>query len=384
MKICPGTRSINIGRVEGEILPPLVSSEIKKILIISLQGIGNTLLFTPALRALGERYPQADIYGLVLTKVEMHALEQNQYIRDIIIINESRYQGLIGKLKLIWGLRKKHIDLAITAYPGGLKTAVISFLSAAKFRIGHILPRSNPFQKWCFSKCYHITLEGSPDKHDIDNNFALLSALGIEVSSLSKDMEIIISPEDIGFADRFLQEKEVEDSDLLIGFHPGSGKTQTYKRWPREYYQELISRLTKRDKVKALIFGGPDEAELVRAIMDGISPPPIAVLDTTLKQTTALIDRCHLFVTNDSGLMHIAVARKVTTIAIYGPTDPLQSAPHGEEHLVIRKNKECGPCYPFRPGHLECFKRRGEIECLKEISVEEVLRAINTKRNTHR
>ncbi|PIV63342.1 MAG: hypothetical protein COS11_07960, partial [bacterium (Candidatus Ratteibacteria) CG01_land_8_20_14_3_00_40_19] len=129
-------------------------------------------------------------------------------------------------------------------------------------------------------------------------------------------------------------------------------------------------RLIKTYNAQVIIFGGKQEISLAERVASLMKKNPIiAAGKTTLGETAALIERCNLFITNDSGLMHIACAVKTPVVAIFGPTDYRKTGPYSINSAIIRKNLPCSPCY--QRGKVKCK----ELDCFKLITVEEVLEA---------
>ena len=132
--------------------------------------------------------------------------------------------------------------------------------------------------------------------------------------------------------------------------------------------------LVDEENARIIFIGTEDDRRLVQKIASFRDFPYLnAAGGTTLRQLACLISRCDLIVTNDSGPMHLAVAMGVPTVSIFGPTDPRLTGPYGEGHSIVRADLECLCC-----GRRVCPRN---IECLRRISVEEVLR--ETRRLLH-
>ena len=162
----------------------------------------------------------------------------------------------------------------------------------------------------------------------------------------------------------------------MIGFHAGCArfKNAVKKRWAKEKFIRLGKVLAQKHNAKILIFGGPDEAQTNREICDSLGEDGWLVRDTTIKQTAALMERCSLFVTNDSGLMHMAAGLSLPTVAIFGPTNPVWTRPWGTQHEIIREDLPCSPCFFYSVKPLSC--RYGDFHCIHSIEVEDVLEGI--------
>jgi len=340
----------------------------KKILVICASGIGNTILFTPTLKALRENFPHAKITFLVTKQIFAEPVRGSHLVDEIISLDGNLWQ----KIKTIINLRREKFDYSITAFPSNRwQFNVFAFLAGAKSRITH----SYKVGKWrTLSFLQNKKIPAVEDLHDVEQNLNLLKSLGIK---LPKDKQPIfhIDEKSREKAKRFWKKNHLEGK-FVVGIHPGSGGIgQETKRWPKENFAELADKLIEKKETKILVFGGPEEKELKESIK-ALSryKEDIHLINTPLKQTAALIEQCNLFISNDSGLMHIAVAVKSPkVIGIFGPTNHRRTAPYRKNCYIIRKNFSCGPClrYPFHStsSKIECRNNK----CLRTMKVQDVI-----------
>jgi len=191
-----------------------------------------------------------------------------------------------------------------------------------------------------------------------------------------------IGGDDEAFAERILE----GHAGPVIGINPCT--TWPSKQWPMERFARIADLLVRRFDAQVVLTGGSDDVHLGSEIMGRISDvavpasctgtlqrAPTATREqhtaplnlmgrTTLWQLGALIKRCDLYITCDSGPMHISAAVGTPTVALFGPTDPVRHAPYGEGHIVLRKETRCSPCYKR-----EC--KSGD--CMQAIQVEDVM-----------
>ena len=361
----------------------ILKEKIKKILVISLQGIGDLLLFTPCLPVLKRNFPNAKISMLILHYTK-EIIENNPYIGNIMIYHYHPTKvNYFEILKLLVKLRKEKFNLVICSFPTGLRSALIAYLAGIDIRCGH---RYTFIKKLPF--LFNMKVDIPKLKHVIDLNLDLLSALGIDITKVDKKLFIPLMPQDTNFVIKFLQRNNISNQDLLIGINPGTDVLKKEKCWPKEKFIRLIERLIRQFKAKVVLIGGRSERSLSIEIASIFKTN---IVDATgimsLKQTAALIEKCNLFIGNDSGLIHISVAMNTPTIAIFGPTDPRLYKPYGPKHVVIRKGLECSPCAYGVCGNLELIERnigfnkgtfrceKGTFECIKSIEVKEVFDA---------
>lgn len=354
-----------------------------KILFISLQGIGDLLFILPAVRLLKEKLPRSKIYALTFKKNSEILLDEPALER-IFICNNPGELNILNIFNILAILRKERFDLAICAYPGGLRSAVIAFLSGVKFRLGHEYTylRKFPF-------LFNLKIKVPQVKHIIELNLDILSCFGEDLNKTKINLSLAISDKDKELIEGLFTQQGILASDFVIGLHPATSISRLGKCWPMENFAKLAKSLIEKFKARILIFGAKEESNLVLPLSD-ISPFVIDFTGKlTIKQTYAAIKRCNLFISNDSALAHLAAAANVPTVAIFGPTDPRLYSPYGQGHLVIRKGLNCSPCAYGVCGYIDCIQDKGgfkkdsficqknNFECMKDISVDEVINKVS-------
>jgi heptosyltransferase III len=162
---------------------------------------------------------------------------------------------------------------------------------------------------------------------------------------------------------QWLSEHDCHERDYPIAIHPGAGSET--KRWPPARFIELARHLAVREKRKLLVIEGPAEPGLARKIVQTLSLPEVILMEAApLGLLAAVIERCRLFIGNDSGLAHLASALNVPCVLLFGPTRPEHWAPLGAHVRVIRNMQNCNGC----------FRGSGSHTCLENITVEEIIR----------
>lgn len=344
----------------------------RKILIIARDGIGNVLMFTPTLRLLKKRFPSSDIYMLVGSKGSHELLSNDSTIKEFILYDQSA-RGLVGLLKFVVALRRKRFDLAIVMHPGGLRSALWAFASGARIRIGFDIPLLRGLGIFLYT---HL-LKPNDKLHDVEQNMKILDVLGMDYNNVAKDMTITI-PESLKKpVNEYLVRLGINDQDKLIGFHPGSTPSQKWKRWPAQYFGELINIISSEWETSVLIFGDHKEEDLINDIITIVdeSVKAVSITDKRLEECVALISLCKAFIGNDSGLTHIAAANQVQTFCIAGPTDIKKTGPYGPHSYSVQSNLECLFCYNFNTLRFKCWQNSA-YKCLNELYPEEVFRQI--------
>lgn len=339
-----------------------------RILIIALSGIGDALMFTPAIRKLREAYPKAEINALV-----MFSGVKDIYSRlgdiDNIYHHDYLYSSKLKSLSFTLALRKKY-DISINVYPSNRKIYnLISFMIGAKKRGAVKYLRGGSAN---FSFLNNVLIEEDDRLHNVEENLKLVSKLTDTKIDPELPLEFPLWHEELNFAETFLEKNYIKQKDLVIGFHPGCAtlKNHAKRRWELEKFSALGKMLIAEHKAKILVFGGPDEIELKETILYKINMNNVLTVDTnSLAETAAVMKRCNVFVTNDSSLMHVASALKLNTVAIIGPTNTNYIHPWQTKYKIASLNLDCAPCFHYSPKHLSCSRKDTQFKCIKDLDV---------------
>jgi heptosyltransferase-2 len=223
-----------------------------------------------------------------------------------------------------------------------------------------------------------ISIEEIGDRHILSYYIDLLKLMGVR--EVERELKFYTSLADRQYADRFLSKNNISEKDILIGVAPfggGSwGKDAIAKQWPDEKYANLMRQLLKAKKYKLLLFGTKKNIDDCAVFKDLLSNKNVvsAIGQTSLGQLAALIGKCSLFISNDSGPMHIACAKGVDTISIFGPVDEQVYGPVGynADHEIVKADVDCRPCY-------KNFKKPdcATVKCLNQISETQVMETVN-------
>jgi ADP-heptose:LPS heptosyltransferase len=159
--------------------------------------------------------------------------------------------------------------------------------------------------------------------------------------------------------------------------HPGGEGFRGMKRWPIERYIDLGLELVKRYGLGVLVLGGPDEVNLAQIVADAVPNAVSLAGELNLGQTIAILERCSVFVGNDSAPMHMAAAAGVPTVGIFGPTNVTNFRPRGPSVEVLRAGLACSPCFHFAGSHPFWAASHCKVpSCLHAISKQVVLDSI--------
>ena len=345
------------------------SIPMKKILINALSGIGDALMFTPALKFLKEQQSDAQIDVLVMFKGVEDIYKRIPYV------NEVHYHNFIDSnplksLKFILSFRNKY-DAAINVYPSNRKEYnIINFLLGAKKRAAVTYKRMNKLELGFLN---NITIKEDDSIHNTEENIHLIEKL---LNKKCDEISPLIFPlcdDDIRFSDDFITSNNLRNKSMIIGMHPGCStlKNHVNRRWSPENFASLADLLIGKFDASVLIFGGPDELELKESVKTkSISEDVLVVNTKNLGQTAALIKKCNLFVTNDSSLMHVASAMQTNVAALIGPTNTNYIHPWKTNHKIISLELDCAPCFFYSPKPLTCSRDDVKFKCIKELNPE--------------
>jgi heptosyltransferase II len=335
----------------------------QKILIINLMYIGDLLFATPLLHSLRQRYPEAYI-SLLIDQKYADVVRFNPNISELICIDKKGYHGKLRNfIRLIGELRQKKYDLVINLHRNERSSALAAFSGGKKIA---------GFSKPGFSLLFDQVIEERKNIHQVAAYLEVLKALDIPVADCGLEMGVdeksTLQAQKIWDQSFPQQEKNYP----VIGLNTG-GSWPT-KRWTVDGFAQLADQLLGKG-YGVCFFGGPMDQQDVDAIlqkMQRVASSRFAVFTgkTTLLEMASLVKKCAVVVTGDSGPMHIAVSQQVPVIALFGPSDPVRYAPYRQQEAVILSARDCLCC-----GLHEC---QGH-ECMKEISVDEVLKKINEK-----
>ncbi len=335
----------------------LKPSEIKKILVVSSTAIGDTLLSTPAIRAVRKSYPKAEIFAHFNVK-NMELFANNPYLDGII----PYYGGYKRFFKTLSEFRRHGFDCVLIFHGNEPQASPMAYLSGARFIIKLPLPKK-----------YSFLLSNSPVPtanikgcHAIDVRLKVASLAGCAEDG--REMDLIVEEDDRASIERYLRGSGISEEQTIIGFQAGAATK--YKMWPAEYFIELGRRLTayRKDTI-ILLTGSGRERELCRGIARGIGRQAISTAgDITLRQLRALLEKMAFIVTNDTGTMHMAIAVRTRTISLFCPTSSRGIGPTQDLHLhkVIEKKPPCNPCVT---------KKCKNGSCMNQITVDEVFQA---------
>lgn len=323
---------------------------IKSILVVNLMYIGDLLFTTPLLRTLRTSFPDAHI-ALLADEKNTGVIKYNPNLSEIIAIDKKGYHNkLPNYLRLIADIRKRKFDLVINFHANERASAIAAFSGAQQIA---------GFSAKGFGMFFDCLVKERTDIHQVDAYLDVLKNIGIDIENQGLEMWVDDATEERAteiweraFPTCHCEQREAicpscqMPATQVVGINTG-GSWPT-KRWTKRGFAELADKLLEKGYGTAF-FGGPmdvaDVEEIVSLMKYGDHKKlTIFTGKTTLTEMAALVKKCKVLVTGDSGPMHIAVSRKVPVIAIFGPSDSRRYAPYLQEGNVIKAGCPCQPC----------------------------------------
>lgn len=330
----------------------------KKILIIRLSAIGDVVRTLPSLHLLRKRFPDSWIAWAVEEKAAP-ILKEHESLNEIILVprktwsrslrNPLKWFSVISHIfRFLRELKKRDFDTVLD-FHSSLKSGLFSWCTRAKSRVGYTAPFCREFN-FLFNNVRIPLREKRISR--MERNFTLLKYFNIGAND--PHANIFLSPEEKKYIDDFLKKEKLSNRNKIIIF-PGASKKQAYKKWGSENYASLSNLLLQND-VAIILAWGPGEREECERIGSSASGTVFLSPPTSLKHLTELIKRCQLYIGGDTAAMHLSCAVGTPCLVIYGPTDPVISAPWGKEFRIVHdESVDCSPCRKRRCRKKDCF-----------------------------
>ena len=360
-------------RWERRLGPPDPAS-VRKILVIRLDLLGDMVNSMTAVAALHERFPEARITMFTLPHTAPIP-RRFSYVDEVLTLDINRIRSPRNLLRprlyadflaMAFRLRRERFDLCLSLF--GLMASLWAFASGARRRIGYAR-ESYPFM-------FTDPLPGrrfDRPRHEVRWDLDLAAAAG--ASAAPRIPPLTAPSEATARMTARLAELGVREGDLLIGIH-GGAMNGSAKRWPPMHWAALADRLIGEHGAKVAFTGSAGEAAISEDIRRRMRYEPLVLTGKTdIDELLAVLARCDLVISGDSGPLHMAVALGRPAVSIYGPTDPRIYGPTpraGRQAVVIRRDLACSPCYNLL-ATAEC--PHGQPACMIDVPVREVFAA---------
>jgi len=337
------------------------TSNIKRILVVRTDRIGDVVLSIPAITALRKAFPDSYI-AIMVSPITKDIVIDNPYINEVIVYDKtSRHRGVLKTLGFILWLRLKRFGIAFILHTT-VRVNIITFLAGIPIRVGYKRGKMD------FLLSHGLEYKKRlGEKHEAEYTLDVLRSVGID-AEFSLPF-IVVKKEDEVRIDSFLSKYNLGKSDKKVLLHPGASCKS--KMWPVENFARLGDILRKDFGVKIIINTAPDQKELgerLKILMIDNDKDVFLFYGKSLKELAALFKRMQLVISNDSGPVHIAAGVGTPVISIFGRNDmglsPVRWRPLIDKSIVVHKEVGCVRCLAHN------CKR--DFLCLRSITPEEV------------
>jgi lipopolysaccharide heptosyltransferase I len=334
-----------------------------KILILKPSSLGDVVQALPVLRLLKRRFPRGDIYWWIDTNLAP-LLENDPDLAGIIRFERRRWAAFASWLKLFRDIRRARAQVFDWVFDlqGLARSGAFAWLANGKLTLGLDTPREGA------RGFYDLAIRRpSYHTHAVDWYLGALAAVGVPT-----DMDFEWIPERTDVAKR-VRQTWLKEGTRWILIQPGARWIN--KRWPAGHFAELVRQLaTNHPQCSFAILGGPEDRPLGETITRA---QPARCLDLTGKLSLPEMVECvrlsSMMITNDTGPMHVAAALRKPLVALFGPTEPRRTGPHGQVDGVLRLDLPCAPCMRPRCHYVKPF------ECLRALPPSAVLEAVRRR-----
>ena len=308
----------------------------KKFLIVRQHNqFGDMLANVSIFRAIKETYTDSEI-TLIVSPQNYYAITKNKFIDRYFNFDKKQLLNSQYRAEL-WSLLKEHYDVAVIPSTVSISSTslILARLANADIRIGPASLNGQP-NKYSYLVDRRITLNWRryPDAHVSDFGLEIVRPFGISTKDFSSTVSF--DETDVNSALNFLSENDITSKSGVIGLHVGAGKPQN--RWSAIKFAELIDQLHQQYKCSVILTGSSSDIEEIEYVNKHTKVKTVQFLNKTIPELAALISRVNLFITNDTGVMHVAGTTGTPQISVFGPTNPFNWAPVGPNKYFIRKS----------------------------------------------
>ena len=335
----------------------------QNILVINLMHLGDLMLVTPILRTLRHNYPKAHI-TLLADRILADIVQENRHIDECLLIDKKgKDRSFLGILRFARRLRSKKYDLVVNLHRNERSSALAS-LSGGKKIIGYAKPG--------FSLLFdHVSPDQHPIMHEVHSHYAALRAAGVIGEVVDAGLEMWLPPTAEAEAQRLWAE-HFAPGDKVIALNIGA--SWRTKRWEDSYFAEVADTYLQRGYHLA-VMGGPMDVEMVTACRAQMQEKDhlrlhIFTGQVSLGVLAGLLRRCILFITTDSGPMHVGVAMNMPVLCMFGASPIPGFYPYDAKSISVRAPVPCHPCRLH-----ECpLASEENMKCMKRMPPELILK----------
>ncbi len=308
--------------------------EVHRILVIRQHNqLGDMLCAVPLLRALRAAWPTAHI-ALLARPLNGEILTGATWLDEVIVYDKKAvFRGILPLLRFRRDLKSRRFDLVLVPSPVAMSVTsdMLAWISGARHRIGPAsLQGKKNLTHYLFTIRQPLDWREDETVHQTQRNLDIAASLHVTPPSL--ELALGLSEQEIVAGREFLEVRR-GSAPFVIGFHPGAAKIPN--RWDALRFAEIANRCAEILGAAILITAGPNDEEPLREMTLNVPNDCIILQNEPIRFVASVVRHCDLFVTNDTGIMHVAAAAGAPTLSLFGPTDPLQWAPLGTSHRFI-------------------------------------------------
>lgn len=313
-------------------------------LAVCTTAMGDTILSTPAMAALGETFD----LDVLVHQHRLPLLRHEPYFRELYAYRNNPF----NRLWLAWLMRRHKYQVLVVMHANDDLHKLLPLLH---------YERAGNLQGWNMPRLRLEHLNLPDTMHVVDKRLLLAKWAGADPSP--KPMRVHILPQESQASEAWLLEQGLDKDSPRVALCPGAANL--FKRWPADRFGYLVRQL-RRDGAKFFVIGTGQEMDLVETIDREAGAPVPRLMDVDMRQLASAISRADLLVTNDTGPLHLGQAVGTLTLGLFGPTDPLTIGPRDPRHKVLKVPRTCDPC---------TTKRCMEAKCMRQLEVDTVLNA---------
>jgi len=337
-------------KVEGEDPRAISLVDARRIALFRLSALGDVVNTLPALSALRRARPDAHIAWIV-EAASAGLLEGHPLLDEVLVSGRKQWEGAFRRRRGWWRASREFLGFcrllgrkgfdAVLDFQGNLRSAVGVWLTRAPLRIGPARGSGREFCHLFYTR--RIALPTEP-MHRVERGLALLRAVGIETSDAARPI-IPVTEADRARVDDFLAASGLAAAPFAV-VHAGTSPFGRYKQWPIERWAEAARRLAGELGLRIVFSRGPaqSEAQAAQAMAREAGPAALAAPLLSLRELAELCRRCRLFLSVDTGPMHLASAVGAPVVALFGPKDPAVYGPYFGPRAIVEKPLDCRPC----------------------------------------
>ncbi len=315
-------------------IPTIVKDSVQSVLVIRQHDqLGDMLCVVPLLAGLRNEFPKAHI-TLIASPVNYDIMRNNPYLSEIVNYDKEKLLNSLDEISsLLRTLRGKKYDIAIVPVTVSVSVTsdLLALLSGAKIRIGasSLLGKPNP-TGFCFTNGVNLDWSNDPHRHQTLRN--LDSAVDLHLGETKLVSVIGLTKQEKLLAKEFVQPYR-DKYPVLIGFHPGAGKLEN--QWDAKRFASIANRIARDFNACIVITAGPMDEIPVNEMIKYLQCEYMLILNKPIREVAAIIHELDYFVSNDTGVMHVAGGVETPLLSLFGPTDPLQWSPQGERNMFL-------------------------------------------------